>query len=144
MEILILDEPGLRRDHETLVSLAGFVLESEGAPETTELSVALVGGEEMAGLNEKYLGRPGPTDVLSFYMGERSEDVFILGDVIVCPEEAAKRRESYGFGESDELLLVLTHGILHLMGYDDETEEDNRKMDERQRMLLATWKESGR
>jgi probable rRNA maturation factor len=144
VEILIRDDRGICPDPERLRSLAEYVLTKEGAPRETELSIALVNGEEMAELNEKYLARKGPTDVLSFLMQEQEEEAYILGDVIVCPDEAVNRREEYGVEPGDEVPLVLTHGILHLMGYDDEEEEANLEMDTRQRTLLKGWGERQR
>ena len=141
MEILILDERGICPDHAALRSLAEHVLAQEGAPPETELSIALVGGEEMAELNEKYLGREGPTDVLSFLMQEQEEEAYLLGDVIVCPDEVASRGDEYGVEPGSEVSLVLAHGILHLMGYDDEEEEAYLRMDKRQRELLQEWGE---
>lgn len=140
MEILIRDEQGLYSDHELLRGFARFALEEEGSPATTELSIALVGGEEMAGLNEKYLARQGSTDVLSFLMGEHAEEVFVLGDVVICPAEADRRGEQYGVDRGEEVLLALAHGILHLVGYDDQDEEANLEMDMRQRSLLEGWR----
>lgn len=144
MEILILDERGIWPEHEGLCSLAEHVLRQEGAPPGTELSIALVSGEEMAELNEKYLGRKGPTDVLSFLMQEQEEEAYLLGDVIICPDEVLRRGDEYGVEPGGEVPLVLTHGILHLMGYDDEEEEAHLKMDSRQRELLKEWGERER
>ncbi len=95
----------------------------------------------MAELNEKYLRREGPTDVLSFYLGDQAEEAFVLGDVVVCPAEAGKRGGSYGVEAGEEVPLALVHGILHLMGYDDRDEEGNQEMDARQRALLKEWGE---
>jgi len=141
VEILIRDDQGLYDDHAGLRWLAGLTLEKEGSPVSTELSIALVSGEEMAELNEKYLEREGPTDVLSFYLGDQAGEAFVLGDVVVCPQEAVKRGGSYGVEPGEEVLLALVHGILHLMGYDDQDEEGNLEMDARQRALLKEWGE---
>ena len=141
MEILIRGDQVYDLEHARLKELAQFILEQEGSPGDTELSIALVSGEEMAELNEKYLGRKGPTDVLSFFMGEQTEEAYILGDVIICPDEAMRRREQYEVEPGEEALLVMAHGILHLMGYDDEDEKANLEMDTRQRTLLKEWEE---
>jgi probable rRNA maturation factor len=140
MEVLVSLEEGGSHAEDELVDLAEFVLGQEGAPANSELSVSLVGPEKMAELNRYYLGREGPTDVLSFSMEEECEGAYLLGDVVICREEAARRRELYGVQAGDEVRLVLIHGILHLLGYDDRDEEGNLRMDERQRSLLEAWK----
>jgi probable rRNA maturation factor len=113
----------------TLIDLATATLEAEGVP-TVELSISLVGAEEMADLHQRYLGERGPTDVLSFPQdqegpaGERR----LLGDVVICPEVATAQNRDL----QAELRLLLVHGILHLLGYDHEEEAARRAMWERQ------------
>ena len=141
MEILVKDETGFGYALEDLEGLAAFVLQEEGAPENVELSVSLVDAERMAELNRRYLDREGPTDVLSFPMEEDCGEAYLLGDVVICPEEAERRRDIYGVSEGDEGRLVLIHGILHLLGYDDQDEQGNLRMDNRQAELLRRWKE---
>lgn len=141
MEILIRDETGFGYALEDLEGLAAFVLREEGTPENVELSVSLVDVERMAELNRRYLDREGPTDVLSFSMAEECGEAYLLGDVVICPEEAERRRDLYGVAEGDEGRLVLIHGILHLLGYDDGDEQGNLRMDSRQVELLKRWKE---
>ncbi len=140
MEVLINDEAGSPYPHGELEALSLFVLTAEGAPPGCELSVSLVSEDKMAELNGYYLEREGPTDVLSFPMGEEWDGSYILGDVIICPGEVERRKELYGVERGDESRLVLIHGILHLLGYGDEDEGENRRMDERQRELLSGWK----
>jgi probable rRNA maturation factor len=114
----------------TLIDLATATLEAEGVP-TVELSISLVGAEEMADLHLRYLGEPGPTDVLSFPQDEEvpaEGGSRILGDVVICPAVAARRNPDLG----SELRLLLVHGILHLLGYDHEEEEERRAMWDRQ------------
>ncbi len=143
MEILIRDETGFGYALEDLERLAAFVLREEGAPDNVELSICLVDVGRMSDLNSHYLKREGPTDVLSFPMEEELGDDYLLGDVVICPEEAERRRDSYGVAEGDEGRLVLIHGILHLLGYDDGDEQGSIDMDRRQRELLCRWKEGG-
>lgn len=114
------DEPGLLR-------LARETLRGEGHADV-ELSVSLVGRDEIAELHERYLGEPGPTDVLSFPQDEEAEEgVRLLGDVVVCPEVAAEQE-----GAESEVGLLLVHGILHLLGYDHEADEERAVMWARQ------------
>lgn len=132
-------------DVEELVTLARTTLEAEGVTDG-ELSVALVGRDEITELHERYLHEPGPTDVLSFPQdGPREEgEPVLLGDVVICPEVAA---EQSGDGAA-EVRLLLVHGVLHLLGYDHQTDEDRSAMWSRQekyvRALAAETEKAGR
>jgi probable rRNA maturation factor len=123
------DRQSMAVDHQPLVSLAERTLLGEGVTEA-ELSVSLVTATEMADLHERYMGESGPTDVMSFPLDERTPDggPRLLGDVVICPEVAASQNEDL----DAELRLLLVHGILHLLGYDHETDDDRTRMWERQ------------
>jgi probable rRNA maturation factor len=121
--VLVSDRQTMAVDEAALVELATSTLASEGAG-AVELSISLVEPGEMAGLHAKYLGEEGPTDVLSFTMDEEG----LLGDVVICPEVAAGQSADVGA----ELRLLVVHGILHLLGYDHEEDEERRAMWERQ------------
>jgi probable rRNA maturation factor len=127
--------------------LGTFVLRMEEAPEPIELSVALVAVEEMAHLNEQYRGEEGPTDVLSFGCDDpcpaASDEPIALGDVIIAPEMAERQAAELGTTVEAELNLLLVHGILHLLGYDHEGEEDAAVMRAREAGLLAAWADVG-
>lgn len=128
---------------EAFEELALHVLRMEAAPEESELSVALVGVEEMAHLNEQYRGIEGPTDVLSFGCDDPCAAVggepITLGDVIIAPEIAATQADELGTTIESELNLLLVHGILHLLGYDHDSDEDAAVMQERERVLLDAY-----
>jgi probable rRNA maturation factor len=110
-------------DEGALAELARRTLAGEdGGP--VELSLSFVGLDEMSALHERYLGEPGPTDVLSFPLGEDG----LLGDVVVCPAYAAANTSDV----KAELALLVVHGVLHLLGYDHEEEDERSAMWERQ------------
>ena len=121
--VVLSDRQDLRTEHDSLTSLALRTLEGEGAA-GLELSVSLVTEEEMADLHQRYLGEPGSTDVLSFSMDEEG----LLGDVVICPAVAASQNPD----AEAEVRLLLVHGILHLLGYDHQEDEDRREMWRRQ------------
>jgi probable rRNA maturation factor len=121
--VVLSDRQDLPTDHGALIDLARRTLDAEGAG-AVELSVSLVSTEEMDDLHRRYLDEPGPTDVLSFILDEDG----LLGDVVICPEVASSQTEEL----SAELRLLLVHGILHLLGYDHEGDEERRAMWERQ------------
>ena len=111
-------------DHEALAELARATLAGEGLMEG-ELSVSFVSQQEMAELHRRYMGEDGATDVLSFPLGEDG----LIGDVVVCPEEARRNNPQ---DPAAELRLLVAHGVLHLLGYDHEEEQDRRDMWTRQ------------
>jgi len=111
------DGPGLAR-------LAAAVLAAEGRDDD-ELSLSFVTEDEMADLHVRYLGEAGPTDVLSFPLDEDG----LLGDVVVCPAVAARANPA---DPGAELRLLVVHGVLHLLGYDHEADEERAAMWERQ------------
>ena len=117
-----LDEPGL-------TALARETLPGEGM-ERSELSVSFVEEEEMADLHLRYMDEPGPTDVLSFPLDDLDADgVRMLGDVVIAPAVAARNNPEH---TEDEVRLLLVHGILHLLGYDHEDDEERARMWARQ------------
>jgi probable rRNA maturation factor len=127
--VALSDRQRLPVEHQPLIDLARRTLDAEGAS-NVELSVALVEVREMEDLHQRYLGEPGPTDVLSFPLEDEaaSEQPRLLGDVVICPEVAAGQNADL----EAELRLLLVHGILHLLGYDHEEEDGRREMWRRQ------------
>jgi probable rRNA maturation factor len=121
--VVISDRQEVPADHGVLERLALTTLEQEGAG-PVELSVSFVSSAEMTELHLKYAGEPGPTDVLSFTMDEEG----LLGDVVICPEVAQKQNENL----DAELRLLLVHGILHLLGYDHQEDQERAAMWKRQ------------
>jgi probable rRNA maturation factor len=124
-------------------SLAVFVLRMEDAPDAVELSVALVDPDEIARLNAAYRGVEGPTDVLSFGCDDPepvdSDEPIAIGDVVIAPEIAQSQATSLGTTVEAELDLLLVHGVLHLLGYDHDSDEDAAAMQARERAVLAAW-----
>lgn len=127
--ILVDDRQGEPLDVDGLVALARECLIGEGAV-NAELSVSFVTEEEIAELNVRYLGEEGPTDVLSFPLGDEDGDgVRILGDVVIASAVAARNNPDT---PAAELRLLLVHGILHLLGHDHMAEPDRAQMWARQ------------
>ena len=96
-----------------------------GCKDDSELSILFVDDDEIRGLNKKYLGRDYPTDVISFSMREGdspSLDENVLGDVVVSLDNAEEYAGKKGIPIEDEVIFLLIHGILHILGYDHERE----------------------
>ena len=96
----------------------------------TGLSVALVGDKEMRPLNAKYRKKNQTTDVLSFFVADQPKaSPIILGDVIISVEKARQQAKERGRSRDEELVTLLIHGIVHLLGYDHErSAQDARAM----------------
>jgi probable rRNA maturation factor len=97
-------------------------------PPLRELSLALVNDREMAGLHQRFMSIPGPTDVLTFPLESDPRGRPIGGEVVVCVPQARRQAKLHSVAIRDELLLYALHGLLHLSGYDDRTDRDYRKM----------------
>jgi probable rRNA maturation factor len=153
MSIEINNESGVEVDEQALGALADHVLGEMGINPLAELSIVVVDEDAMAELHEKWMGEPGPTDVLAFPMdelrpggGARGDadlpsDPALLGDVVLCPHVAARQAAEAGHSPQDELELLCTHGILHLLGYDHAEPEEHKEMFGMQARLLESWRE---
>lgn len=97
------------------------------APES--FSIALVSDRRIAALNRRYRGLARPTDVLSFGGGSNG----YLGDVVISAQAARRQARRFRHSLEEEIKLLILHGLLHLMGYDHET--DNGRMNRRERAL---------
>jgi probable rRNA maturation factor len=122
--VLVSDRQSERVGAAALARLAADVLAAEGRSDA-ELSLSFVSEDEMAALHVRYMDEPGPTDVLSFPLDEDG----LVGDVVVCPAVAARANPEH---PDRELRLLVVHGVLHLLGYDHEEDEERGAMWERQ------------
>jgi probable rRNA maturation factor len=146
MSIEVNDESGEDVDGQRLASLARFVLDEMKVHPQAELSVLAVDVTTMSSLHEQWMDEEGPTDVLSFPMDElrpgkddEEPEPGLLGDVVLCPAVAAKQAAGAGHSTAQELDLLLTHGILHLLGFDHAEPDEEREMFGLQTTLLERW-----
>ncbi len=146
MSIEVNNESGFAADEAEFVALSRFVLDEMRVNPLSELSIQLVGTDVMTDLHVRFMDEPGPTDVLSFPMDElrpgREGEVpepGLLGDIVLCPDVAASQARTAGHSTHEELLLLTTHGILHLLGYDHAEPEEEKEMFALQRRLLLTF-----
>ncbi len=146
MSIDVLNECGYPVDELELVACARFVLERMRVHPEADLVITLVDEPAMEQLHVQWMDLPGPTDVMSFPMDELrpgrdgvDPDPGVLGDVVLCPTVAERQAADAGHAPVEELLLLTTHGILHLLGFDHAEPDGEREMFELQRQLLLTF-----
>lgn len=130
-------------NQEKLVLVAKKLLQAEEFPRPAEVSILLTTDEHIHQLNRDYRGKDRPTDVLSFRQLEEEDsrdeydELVMLGDVVISVETAARQAAQRNRPLDDEVSLLVVHGILHLLGYDDETDEGAEEMREHERAVLG-------
>jgi probable rRNA maturation factor len=146
MSIEISNESAIEVDAARVLALASHVREELKLHPAVDLGVIFVDEDPMTELHVKWMDEPGPTDVLSFPMDELrpgSEMAYspegVLGDIVVCPQVAAVQAEAAGHETMNEILLLVTHGMLHLVGFDHAEPEDKEEMFGLQRQLLDSF-----
>jgi len=138
-------ESGETADLVVLTRLCRFTMAQMRLHPGTEMTLKLVDRDTIASMNERWMGKQGPTDVLSFPMDELepgSVDEGYLGDVALCVDVAAEQAPALGRSTVDEVELLVVHGILHLLGYDHAEPDEHRVMFGLQDDLLAAWRAS--
>jgi probable rRNA maturation factor len=143
MTIEITNESGMPVDETVLLRLAEYNLSQLRVSSEADLAILLVDEGAMESLHVQWMDEPGPTDVLSFPMDELrpgTDDLptpaGLLGDIVLCPQVAETQAETAKHSTMDELLLLTTHGLLHLLGFDHVEPADEREMFAIQRDLL--------
>lgn len=140
------NETDAQIDEAEFAALASYVLKELHIADGAELAILFVDEQAMEELHIKWMDEPGPTDVLSFPMDElrpgtaaQPTPAGLLGDIVVCPSVAARQAVTAGHSAQEEMLLLTTHGILHLLGYDHAEPEEEKEMFALQRQLLLTF-----
>ncbi len=152
MSIEVLDESGHEVEVRELSRLARFAMDRMRVHPQAELCIKLVDEQTIAELNEQWMEKTGPTDVLAFPMDElrpglvdEEPEEGVLGDLVLCPAIAerqaaeARAKGQVGYSTADEVDLLTVHGILHLLGYDHAEPDEHREMFGLQARLLAEW-----
>lgn len=150
MTVEISNESEVAVDSTRVLKLAEYVIAALKLHPAVDLGIIFVDEGPMTELHLHWLDEPGPTDVLSFPIDELRPGVSdiepregVLGDVVICPQVAAQQAVAAGHSELEEILLLLTHGILHLVGFDHAEPEAEAEMFGLQRKLLQGFYESG-
>jgi probable rRNA maturation factor len=159
VSIDIVNESGITVDEVALAAVARYSLDRMRIHPLAELSVLIVDEAAMTELHERWMGEPGPTDVLSFPMDELrppspvggtsgrggdepGPDPALLGDIVLCPQVAAEQAKKAGHSAQAEMELLTVHGVLHLLGYDHADPEEEAEMFGLQGQLLDGWRAS--
>ncbi len=144
-------------DLETWVALANGALTDEGVRGLAEVSLIFLDEQAISALNKQFMGKDGPTDVLSFPIDNEPEPSGrgpdaggsgpgeppapeipqLVGDIVICPAVAARNSVEHECSVDDELALLVVHGVLHLMGWDHVEDEEAERMEARERELLT-------
>jgi probable rRNA maturation factor len=148
MPVLISDEhPSSGVDLDDIRGWAEATLIAEGFS-SAEVAVSLIADDDMASWNAQALGGQGATDVLSFPLEELTPGrppvasgdgpPLLLGDVMIAPDYVRRQAAELGVSVQDELALMVTHGVLHLLGYDHEDDAEAEVMEARERHILES------
>lgn len=144
----IINESDQKVDEQRLVGLATFALDRLRIHPSAELSILLVDETAMSAYHEKFMGLPGPTDVLSFPMDElrvpadgQTPPTGVLGDIVLCPTVTAHQAPENGRTPDGEAEYLLIHGLLHLLGHDHAEPEEKRIMFGLNDEIIAAWDE---
>jgi len=144
-------------DLERWVELARGALVDEGVRGLAEVSLIFADELTIAALNLQFMGREGPTDVLSFPIDGEPEPTGrvpdgggsgpgepptpeipqMIGDVVICPAVAARNAAEHECSLDDEVALLVVHGVLHLLGWDHADDEEAERMESREREILG-------
>ena len=132
-------------DAKAFSDLGLWVMDQMRVSTQSDLTILFVDPDPIAELHERWMSLEGPTDVMSFPMDElrpgdgKTTMEGVLGDLVICPWVAAQRAAAAGHSTMQEMMLLTIHGILHLLGYDHVTPEQERQMFGLQRQLLLTF-----
>ncbi|KIQ94783.1 putative rRNA maturation factor [Anoxybacillus thermarum] len=133
---------------ELIEKLLQHAAKEENVPDGAEVSITFVDNEKIREMNRDYRGKDQPTDVISFALEEMGEEEIeivgvdvppVLGDIIISVPKAREQAEQYGHSFMRELGFLAVHGFLHLLGYDHETEEEEKEMFTKQEQLLQQF-----
>lgn len=130
-------------DNEVLTEYIEEVLEMERVDSSLPLYVSLLltGNEQIQAINKEFRGKDSPTDVISFAYHD-NEDFLVgpydtLGDIVISLEQVGEQAKSYNHSFSREFYYVLTHGLLHILGYDHLEDNEKKEMREREEEILG-------
>mgnify|MGYP003340574951 CR=1 FL=1 len=133
--IEVFNRSGINCPENEVTKLLTFSIKELGLSEECELTLTFIDDAEMEQLHINWMNLPGSTDVMSFPMDElragtadQDSDEGVLGDIVICPTVAQRQAETAGHATEVEMRLLLTHGILHLLGHDHAEPDEHAIM----------------
>jgi rRNA maturation RNase YbeY len=132
--------PGVADDD--LESLAVFVLSTEGATGSWQVTVALVDDARLQSLHREFMGIDTPTDVMTFPVDESPGEIQ-GGELVISVDHAVTQASAWGLSPDEEIAFLVVHGLLHLCGWRDDADEQRQRMLDRQRELIGWWRQRG-
>ena len=141
MTIELVNRSGALIPDKEITSLLDYAISYMELNPECEISLSFVDVQEMEELHIKWMQEDGPTDVLSFPMDmpESKGDVVTLGDIVISPAVAAKQAASAGHSVEDEMYILATHGLLHILGYDHADPDEKKVMFSLQEKIVKEW-----
>jgi probable rRNA maturation factor len=143
------NESGFVIDEAGLQAITRHALQEMKVHPSAEVGVVLVDEKTMSDLHLQWMDEPGPTDVLSFPMdelrpGREGEDAAegIVGDIVLCPSVAQAQAIEAGHSLMAELQMLTVHGMLHLLGFDHATADEEKEMFRLQADILHTFEQA--
>jgi probable rRNA maturation factor len=130
--------PGVASDE--LETLARFVLTAEGATGYWEITVALVDDARLRSLHRDFMGIDTPTDIMTFPADESAGENQ-GGELAISVDHAMTQAVEWGLSPGEEIAFLTVHGLLHLLGWRDDTDEQRQSMLERQHVLIDRWRQ---
>lgn len=151
MTIEISNESGVPVDESVLLRLMERNLAELHVSADADVAILMVDEGAMESLHVQWMDEPGPTDVLSFPMDELrpgTEDQptppGLLGDIVLCPQVAESQAAAAKHLLMDELVMLTTHGLLHLLGFDHAEPDEEREMFALQKELIVAFQSAER
>ena len=143
MTVELVNRSGALVPEKQVSSLLDFGISYMELNPECDISLTFVDPVEMEELHIKWMDEPGPTDVLSFPMDlpESKKDVVTLGDIVIAPAVAAAQAKVAGHSTEDEIFILATHGLLHILGYDHADPDEEKVMFALQSKIVKEWSE---
>ncbi|ASY14372.1 probable rRNA maturation factor [Candidatus Planktophila dulcis] len=141
MTVELVNRSGALVPETQMRTLIDFGIEYMELNPECEISLTFVDPQEMEELHIKWMDEPGPTDVLSFPMDlpESKGEVVTLGDIVIAPAVAAAQAQSAGHSVEEEIYILATHGLLHILGYDHADPDEEKVMFALQEKIVKEW-----
>jgi probable rRNA maturation factor len=141
MTVELVNRSGALVPETQMHTLINFGIEYMELNPECEISLTFVDPQEMEELHIKWMDEAGPTDVLSFPMDMPATkgEVVTLGDIVIAPAVAAKQAIDVGHSVEQEIYILATHGLLHILGYDHADPDEEKVMFALQEKIVKEW-----